>query len=204
MSTPPAPARRTFGRVLLSGLASAGLAAVASSQTWLAASGDAAGARVSARISGSDAEPLGLALALVALATWGVLLVSGPVVRRAASLVGMLAAAGTVAVVVVGWSHGDEVAARVLADQGARSVADLSHVGWYWVTGIAASVQALVFAAAFRLAPSWPTMSSRYDAPGAASAAGAGDDAVPADDLELWKALDSGLDPTDRPSTETP
>jgi hypothetical protein len=46
--------------------------------------------------------------------------------------------------------------------------------------------------AAWRLAPRWPTMSSRYDAPATR--------ASEPDETDLWKALDAGHDPTD-PST---
>ena len=56
----------------------------------------------------------------------------------------------------------------------------------------------LVVAGALAVAwcPAWPEMGSRYDAPGAAGEAAP---AVPAEEqtnLDLWKQLDEGRDPT--------
>ncbi|WP_221177248.1 Trp biosynthesis-associated membrane protein [Nocardioides marmoriginsengisoli] len=189
--------RRTFGPILLAGVATGALAAVASSQTWLTANGDAAGIRVSVEISGSDAAPLALALALVSLASWGVVLVSGTTARRLALVVG---AAATIGVLIVAFGlDGDGVAGRALADRGASAVRDLSHRPWLWTTVVAAVLQLGALVAGFRSAPTWPSMSSRYDAPAAAASA-ADPDADPADvdDLTLWKALDEGQDPTAR------
>jgi uncharacterized membrane protein (TIGR02234 family) len=192
---------------MLAGLATAGLMAIAASQTWLHATGDAAAVAQKADISGSDAAPLGLALALVALASWGVLLVSRTRARRIAAVIGLLATLGVLAVVITLWPDAESVARRVLTDQGASGVPTVSHRPWYWVTGLAALLQALVLVVAIRSAPTWPSMSSRYDAPGERLDQPVSQDAVDAGqpgeelaDLELWKALDEGHDPTGRPS----
>jgi uncharacterized membrane protein (TIGR02234 family) len=191
-----AEGRRTFGPVILAGLVAAALTTVAASRTWLTTSGDAAGLTITEHVSGSDAAPLGLALALVALAAWGVVLVSRRSARRVASVLGFLASAGVLAVVVAAYTHADAVAARALADRGAQHVATLSRSGWYWLSGLGAVAQAAVFVAAFRLAPTWPTMSSRYDAPTA--------ERVSPDDTDLWKALDDGRDPTEPVDPSSP
>ena len=63
-------------------------------------------------------------------------------------------------------------------------------VVWYWVFLVCALVAVVAAGAAVRLAPAWPEMGSRYDAPGAAP--------QPREEtgLDLWKALDQGRDPT--------
>ena len=194
------PGRSTFGPVLLVGLAAGALTAVASSQTWLVARGDAAGITVRAAVAGSDAAPLALALALVALASWGVILVSATRVRRLAAALGAMAALGVLVVAVTFYSDAHRVAVDALTDKGAPVVADLSRRAWYWVAGLAATAQTLVLVAAYRFAPRWPTMSSRYDAPGSTSTSPAevSADGPEIPDLELWKALDEGRDPTAR------
>jgi uncharacterized membrane protein (TIGR02234 family) len=199
--------RSSFGLVLLLGLATAALMAVSTSQTWLHATGNAAAASQKVEISGSDSAPLGLALSLVALASWGVILVSRTRARRAAAVIGVLATLGVLAVLVALWPDAESVARRVLTQQGASGVAGVSHGAWYWVTGVAALAQVAVLVTAIRAAPSWPSMSSRYDAPGERLDPAPSDVAAPGGrageqpaDLELWKALDEGRDPTTRRS----
>jgi hypothetical protein len=43
----------------------------------------------------------------------------------------------------------------------------------------------------------WPEMGRRYDAPAARAVAPGGGPAEEQENLELWKALDEGRDPTD-------
>jgi uncharacterized membrane protein (TIGR02234 family) len=196
-------ARRTFGAALLAGVSTSGLTAIAASQTWLRAHGDAAGYPVSANVSGSDAAPLALALALVALAAWGVVLVSGVTARRLALAVALVCAVGVV--VVAARLDADSAAATTLATKGASSVSSLAHRPWYATTVIAAVLQVLVVAVSFRRVPTWPTMSSRYDAPTRSGGADVADVLVEgADDLTLWKALDEGHDPTAPPPRTNP
>lgn len=193
----PKPGRSSFGPVVLVGVASAALTTVAASQSWFEARMD--GMARSIAISGSDGAPLALALALVALAGWGVILVSGTRARRVAAVVGLLAVLGTLAVVVTSWSGAEDTARNVLESKTIANVLSVSHRPWYWVTAVAAVVQLAALVAAVRLAPSWPTMSSRYDAPGAGAGTDRPDPAVEGErrpDLELWKALDEGHDPT--------
>lgn len=194
--------RSSFGATILAGLATAGLMAVAASQTWLHARVDGLGVRSGVDISGSDGAPLALALALVALAGWGVILVSGSQARRIASVIGLVATIGALIVVVTLWPEADEVAARVVGERGGDAVLGVSHRPWHWITAVAGLAQLVTLLAAFRDAPTWPTMSSRYDAPtghrnAAAPVVETGEDAEPLPDLELWKALDEGRDPTE-------
>lgn len=194
--------RSSFGVVLLGGLATAGLMAVAASQTWMHVTGDDLVGTRRIEVSGSDAAPLALALALVALAGWGVVLVSGTRARRIASVIGLLASLGVVAVAVTVLPDPEGVAKDVLTNQPPIDGIGASLRPWFWVTVAAAAAQVVVLVAAFRAAPGWPTMSSRYDAPGARGevTSDTAEESAPLGDLDLWKAMDEGRDPTGPPS----
>jgi uncharacterized membrane protein (TIGR02234 family) len=180
-------ARRTwFGPVLLAGLATAALTAVAAGKAWFHVSGG--GALPGMRTADRAADmPLALALALVVLAGWGVVLVTRGRVRRAMAGLALLAALGVVACVVAApFSLPDQIRENV---PGGSSGTSVSPTGWYVTTAVAAVLATLALILAWRLAPLWPTMSSRYDAPASRPAG--------TDDTDLWKALDAGHDPTD-------
>jgi uncharacterized membrane protein (TIGR02234 family) len=187
--------RRTFVPVVLLGLTSAGLAAVAGSRPWVTFTPAGPDSRsgpyestLALGMSGWPEAPLVSALAYVVLAAWGVLLVTRGRFRRA---VAVLAVLGSVAMCV---------AAAVAFASTARSVADLfdeagitgevSRTAWPFVALVAGLVSVVATAACVRLLPWWPEMGSRYDAPGAAPREG---DRTP---IDLWRALDEGRDPT--------
>ena len=182
--------RRTFAPVVLAGLASAGLAAVAGNRAWVEWTGRSEGQGSVLTITGDDSAtvPLGGALALVLLACWGVVLVTRGVVRRLVAGAAVVTSVGMVTTAVLGYRS----ATHGLRDDLAGRGVDLTtgSTAWYWVF-LACAVGAVVATlAAVRLAPSWPEMGSRYDAPGAAP--------PPRDEtsLDLWRALDDGRDPT--------
>ena len=199
----PAPrsARSTFGPVVLLGLAGSGLGAVAGHRDMLAVPADFLTTAGLVGFGGEGATvvefPLAGALALVALACWGVLLVTRGVVRRVLAVVAALAAAGILAVVLVGGFVQDEEAADDLSTRlglGGSTV-PLEHTTWFWAC-LAAGLLALVAAGlAVRLVGSWPEMGTRYDAP----TAGGTEPVVAREDasnLDLWKSMDEGRDPT--------
>ncbi|TQK70706.1 Trp biosynthesis-associated membrane protein [Nocardioides sp. SLBN-35] len=198
-------ARRTFGPVVLLGLAGSGFAAVAGHKAMLAipeATLTAAGGIAPTVQERSVEFPLAGALALVALAAWGVLLVTRGIVRRGAAVLALVAAAGILAVVVIGGFVQDDDATADLATRLGLNVTavDVERSGWLWVALGCALVALVAAGAAVRLVPSWPEMGSRYDAPTAAgtgSPAGAGQDPAEQSNLDLWKSLDEGHDPTD-------
>jgi len=113
-----------------------------------------------------------------------------------------LASLGVLVVVVVGGFVQRDDARDDFVDH-----VDLTGVGgdrftmeltaWFWVA-LVGSVLALAAAvAAVRLAPWWPEMGSRYDAPAPGGAAPTS--TAPAEErsnAELWKSLDEGEDPT--------
>ena len=71
--------------------------------------------------------------------------------------------------------------------------ADASTTGWWVVASVGAVVALLGSALAVRHVRSWPEMGTRYDAPTAAAAP----DPAQMEDLDLWRAIDEGRDPTD-------
>ena len=184
---------RSFGPTVLLGLASTALAAVASGKDWARASGDAAGVAVEAAVKGSQSAPLAIALSLVALAAWGVVLVTRGRVRQAVAVLGGLASAGVLAAALTSLGTLRDDAGLALAGRGATGAPASTHVtAWYVVTVVAAALALLTFAVAVRRAPGWPAMGSRYDAPGARAAR----TDEPVTDQDLWRALDDGHDPT--------
>lgn len=177
-----------FGVVVLAGLATSGLTAVAAANPWFRASGEHRMLGLSD--AGNEADmPLALACALVVLAAWGVVLVTGARTRRVVLAVGMLAGVGVLACVVRAPAllH-DQIADRLGAFDG-----EIQETGWYVVACVAVVLTLAAMVAGWRLAPRWPTMSSRYDAPAAGSVPVTTADA---DELTLWKAFDEGRDPT--------
>ncbi len=200
-------ARRTFGPVVLLGLAASGAVAVAGHREMLTVPQDYLKALGLVSFSGQDGSfvefPLAGALALVSLACWGVVLVTRGVVRRVVTVLATLAAAGIVAVVAIGGFLQDDDAA---ADLGTRlglggAVVPVERTSWLWIALAGGVVAVVAGAASVRLVGSWPEMGSRYDAPtGAAErtapAAGAGTDPAEQSNLDLWKSLDEGDDPT--------
>lgn len=186
--------RRTFGPVLLLGLASGGLAVVAGNRAWVVgADGGGPGVDPLGAVADAGEMPLAAALSLVVLACWGVLLVTRRVVRRVVAVLGLLAAAGLVATVVVGRRTLPDAVRDAIAQQtGGAGPADVDTTAWFWAAAVGALGSLAATALAARWVPHWPEMGSRYDAPGAADASETED----ASSLDLWKAMDEGRDPT--------
>ena len=191
--------RRTFGPTVLAGLASGTLAAVAGTRPWVvdteaAPTGDPVpGIDLADPVASAGEMPVALALGLVVLAAWGVVLVTRGRVRRAVAALSLLASAGLLASVVVAAVTLPDQVARAIRDQGSDVVAE-GFSPWFWAAALAASVSVAAAAVAVRLAPTWPEMGSRYDAPGAAEAT----KPLPEErnHLDLWKSMDEGHDPT--------
>ena len=178
---------------VLAGLAAAGVTALAAGRE-LVASGAGEEARRSLEVTaaGVGSLPAAQALALVTLACWGVLLVARGRLRRAVAVLGALAAAATLAVVVAG--------ARTMPDRVREALAELgtpASVGltwWYWLALVAAVATLVTTLVAVVAVPHWPEMGRRYDAPGTAAQTPVRPGA--ASNTDLWRALDEGVDPT--------
>lgn len=202
--------RRTFGPAVLLGLAGSGFAAVAGHRAMLTVPDEFLETAGLVGFSGQDDSlvefPLAGALALVALACWGVLLVTRGVVRRFVAGLAVLAAAGVLVVVVVGGFVQDDDAATDLGTRlglGGASV-PLERSAWLWVALGAALVALFASVVAVRFARSWPEMGARYDAPTLGTTGGKAPTERPSTEpeeqtnIDLWKSLDEGSDPTDR------
>jgi uncharacterized membrane protein (TIGR02234 family) len=180
---------RTFGPAVAVGLVGAALAAVAGSRDWASTRADAAGIKIEASVTGAESQPLVAALALVALAAWGVVLVTRGRVRRVVSAVGLLASSGSVVGVVLGFGAAQDDAQEAAVARGATGdVFATSLSAWYYLAAVGAVLAAAAFAVAVARSPHWPAMGAKYDAPSARS--------TPPGDEDMWRALDEGRDPT--------
>lgn len=189
---PAATSRRgrdpSYLPTVLAGLAGAGLAAVAGSRQWAVTDADAAGIKVHTSVTGAEAQPLVAASALVALAAWGVVLVIRGRLRRLVAAVGLVASAGALVSVALGFTAAQDAALEAAIAKGATDAFVTSLSLWYYLAGLGALIATAAFIVAVVRSPRWPAMGSRYDAPSARSGS------TPDDDM--WRALDEGRDPT--------
>lgn len=190
--------RRTFGPVVLLGLAAGALGAVAGSRPWFvdpsAEAGEPVpGVEVVDPVAAAGEMPLALALSLVVLAAWGVVLVTRGRLRRVVAGVALLAALGGVATVVVGFLTLGERVDEAILDRGPGGDVLSTTSPWFWAAAVAAVASLAAAALALAWAPSWPEMGRRYDAPG-----GPVHQPPPQErsNLDLWKSMDDGHDPT--------
>lgn len=183
--------RRTFGPVVLGGLAGAGLAALAGSEVWATADACAGGAGPLG--AGAGESPATAAVALAVLASWGALLVTRGRVRRALSFLTALLSVGLVVTVVAGARAAGAGLREAYADVGVTCT-DTGLTGWFWLAAVAAPLAFVAALLAVRLVPTWPEMGRRYDAPAGAPV----EEKAPEerDGLDLWKAINEGRDPT--------
>ena len=114
-------------------------------------------------------------------------------VRRAISLLGTVAAIGAVVAVVVAYRQVGDQLHDELARVGVTN-ADIGHTTWFWVAAGASVVAVIAAVLGVVWTPAWPEMGRRYDAPGAAPETPAPPEEQT--NLDLWKAMDEGRDPT--------
>lgn len=179
--------RRLFGPAVLLGLAGSGLAALSGGKPWAAPDGRAGSALVDHT---GGHVPVAGALGLVALACWGVVLVTRGRVRRGVALLGAVVAVALVVTAVVGRSTALHSARTATLDLG-TGVTTAHTTGWWWAALVGSVVALLAAALGVRHSGSWPEMGSRYDAPATRPRA------EDLDDVDLWRAIDQGRDPTD-------
>lgn len=191
-----ARSRRLYAPVVLATLAAGGLAFFAAGRTWAKADVRPEGlAAAKVTVSGADAQPLVSALAIIVVTAALAILAAGPRLRRVIGVLTVIV--GLVGAVVVPRSGTDglkdavtSAAEKSPAYTGPDALGSISYVPWDLLT-IAAFVLALLLGVVtLRLAPQWPTMSSRYDAP---TSRPVKDDPTGTD---MWKAMDRGDDPT--------
>ena len=173
-----ADGRRLFGPTVLVGLAGSGLAALSGGKPWAAPDSQAGSTLVDH--SGGHV-PLAGALGLVALACWGVLLVTRARVRRVVAVLGA---------VVLGRASALDSARAATVVLGTRATS--AHVtGWWWLALVGSLLALAAAVLAVRFCGTWPEMGARYDAPATRP------QPEDLDALDLWRAIDQGHDPTD-------
>lgn len=188
--------RRLYAPVVLATLAVGGLAFFAAGRTWARAEVKAEGlAAAKVAVSGADAQPLVSALAIVVVTAALAILAAGPRLRRVVGALTMVVAiVGAISVPRSGGSTLDgavrSAAEKSPAYASPSSLGDISHAPWDLLTILAFVLAFVLGLLTLRLAPHWPTMSSRYDRP---SRRDVRDDPS---DTDMWKALDQGDDPT--------
>ena len=187
--------RRLYAPVVLGTLAAGGLAFFAASRTWahvrIATDGLPSD---SVDVTGADAQPLVSALALVVVTAALAVLAASPRVRRVVGGFTVLIAVAATLVVLFGGSSLDNAVDRAVEASPAFTGTgdhEFTATAWKYVTAFAFVIAAILGGITAKLGATWPTMSSRYDAPAARPAVTA-----PQSDAEMWKALDEGHDPT--------
>lgn len=187
--------RRSFGPVVLAGLVTAGTAVLAATRPWFGGGREAVQDPLPGMPSPTVAAtyPAASAVSLVLLAAWGIVLVTRGRTRRVFAIIAVIGAAGLLATVVTAGLDPPDPGSS--APGGVQAAATTLTV-WFWVAGVASVLALATAALAVRLAPGWPEMSRRYDAPGASGA--------PLTEQDLWHRLDAGDDPTDPPAPDRP
>jgi hypothetical protein len=207
---PAAPSRDAGRREIVAAaaaLALSGLTALVVAQaTWVhVLARQRAGGQatvVSLDLPGTQAAPLVIPLAVIALAGALGLVATRGAARRVVGVALALAGAGLVVAASVAAASPRTAAAGALSQQaldGAATAAASYTVSWWWPT-LAAVGGIVVLTAgggAVARAGHWPSMGARFDLPTAA----AGDTSRPVD---AWTAMDRGQDPTVEPGSDPP
>lgn len=171
---------------------------LASSRTWVTGrTSDPVMGQATVSVSGSQAAPGVVALAVVALAALVAVLTGGPRIRRLSAVLLTLAALGATALSALVVIDPATVLSRQAAEQLGRtgaigSAAALSP--WSWLAVTLAAVLSVAGALATVAVGRWPGLSSRFDRPEVAEGADhRGARRSP------WDELSEGHDPTARP-----
>ncbi len=201
--------RRALVIAIVGGLAAGGLALLGVSLTWARVEIAVQGVPSSTiEVSGSDAVPWVAALTLVILAGALAIVPTGGWLRRAVGVIVALAALGAAIGTLTAGSAIDDALSEQLAESPASGgvddaaiVAAADHPAWRWLTlgGSVAGLAGGVYVTA--RGHRWATMGSRYDAPAARRSpetepGDVPEESEPAENADLWRALDEGRDPT--------
>ncbi len=135
----PGRGRAGFGPVVLAGLATSALVAVASAKPWYGASG--ASGTTDATMTAIDrgaTYPAASAASLVLLAAWGVLLVTRGRVRRGFAIVAALASLGLLVAVVSAYVTLPDTTGAAYDGLMGRAGSGAGFTGWFWTTAVVA------------------------------------------------------------------
>lgn len=188
--------RRFYGPAILGLMVLGALALYAVTRTWLSTTLRTPGLPADrVTVTGHDAAPLLIAVALVVAAGGLAVVAAGGWLRQ---FIGLVVAALSVVAAITAYRV--EAAGRPLAEALKASPAfvggqlpSVDHAAWQLVAMVAFALAAALGLVVAGFSRDWPRMGRRYDNPAEASAsASAGD----GDELDLWKAFDDGRDPT--------
>jgi uncharacterized membrane protein (TIGR02234 family) len=183
-----AETRSRFGPVVLLGLGSAALASLAGNKPWLSAR-QRPDLLLGPATDAAEKFPLAGAVALLLLATWGVLLVTRLRMRRVLAVLAVVESLGLLTCAVLGPS--------VVRTQIAKSAQATGAPGpWFWTFVVATALTLAAAVLAVRTVKDWPEMGARYDAPTGEKTQVEVDLDGETGNRELWKAIDEGHDPT--------
>jgi uncharacterized membrane protein (TIGR02234 family) len=187
--------RRLYAPVVLALLGAGGLAFFAASRTWVEATVRAKGLPPDpVAVSGTDAQPLVPALALVVVTGALAVLAASMRVRWIVGVLVAVVGLGAAILVATSGSALDDAlgdAVRIsTAFTGSNAPDGRYVVVWPVLAGMSFVLAAGLGLLVIRNAGTWPTMGSRYESP-----AGQTKDDRTEDDL--WSALDEGRDPTE-------
>ncbi len=194
----PERVRREFATALATTLAGAAVLLAAASQTWADFEVSAAGPSAAAdgALTGDDVAPVAAAAGWAALAALAALLAARGWARRGLGV--LLAGFAAVALYDLWSGTRPGALARAAADH--AQVGDPSapalHTGWPLLAVLGALLLLGAGVATMFRGAAWPGMGSRYDRHSAPATVRSGEPA------ELWKSLDSGVDPTVDPAQE--
>ncbi|MFT4123937.1 MAG: Trp biosynthesis-associated membrane protein [Microbacteriaceae bacterium] len=207
--TPTAPpargGRRLRSGLVVAGLAAAGLAFLAWTQSWIVVDVTGTGTgEVSA--DGASAAPAVTALALAQLALCGALAIAGRAVRRLLALVQLLLGAGIAAQAATAIARPLDAAASAIAEAtgvrgGAVPHGEITLTAWPGLALAAGVALVALGVAVLVTAGRWPGPARRYQQ--AAPVADAGETGATGEygeygDVASWDALSRGEDPTVR------
>jgi uncharacterized membrane protein (TIGR02234 family) len=187
--------RRTYALTLVAGLTGAVATAVGVSRPWVVATSDVPGLpRVTAAVDGADVAPVAAALSFVLIAAFGAVIATRGRTRRAIGVLVVVCGLVVLGSALLAGSSTDVLESTLSARGWSGGEYDQGVAAWRWVVVIASAVCVLAGAAVVRYGDGWATMGARYDAPTAQERT-----PPPADswsEAEVWKAIDSGHDPT--------
>lgn len=197
--TVPTRRRRLYGPIVLGLLAAGALALFAVTRSWASATVRTPGVPIDqVETTGADAAPVLVALAIVVIAAGLAVVASGGWFRQVVGLT-IAAVAAWAALRALSVDVAGAPMARALVDSpanlgAAHPVAQVS--AWPVVTGVAFLIAAVLGIAVLLFGRQWPRMASRYDRPAATPELHTREQLTDTDDVDLWRALDDGRDPT--------
>jgi uncharacterized membrane protein (TIGR02234 family) len=176
-------------------LACGGLAFFAASRAWVEATVRAEGLPPdTVVVSGTDAQPLVPALALVVVTGALAVLAASVRVRWVVGVLIFMVGLGAAILIATGGPAVDgaldDAVQRSTAFTGENAPDGRHVVIWPVLAGVVFVLAGLLGLVVVRLAGTWPTMGSRYESP-----TGKSNDTRTEEDI--WTALDEGRDPTE-------